>query len=149
MSKSKSETVKIHFVGDVNKVIPLFESAYFLRKNKPSLMTDFSLKRFSTWDKFVNEAYLSQDHEYLAIINFIQDYHNDVPEILKLIKRLCSYTEEEADIIMTTAHKAKGRQWSQVHVHNDFLSNTSSEEKNIYYVALTRAVDVMFNGVKS
>jgi hypothetical protein len=145
----KSSNQKIHFVGDVNKVISLFESAYFLRNNKLSLMTDFSLKRFSSWEKFTDEAYLSQDHEYLAIINFIQDYQKDVPEVLKLIKELCSYPEEEADIIMTTAHKAKGRQWSQVHVHNDFLCNTSTEEKNIYYVALTRAIDVMFNGVKS
>ena len=144
----KSSNQKIHFVGDVNKVISLFESAYFLRINKLSLMTDFSLKRFSSWEKFTNEAYLSQDHEYLAIINFIQDYQKDVPEVLTLIKELCSYPEEEADIVMTTAHKAKGRQWSQVHVHNDFLCNTSTEEKNIYYVALTRAIDVMFNGVK-
>jgi len=145
----KSTNQKIHFVGDVNKVISLFESAYFLRINKPSLMTDFSLKRFSSWEKFADEAYLSQDHEYLAIINFIQDYQKDVPEVLKLIKELCSYSEEEADIIMTTAHKAKGRQWSQVHVHNDFLCNGSIEEKNIYYVALTRAINVMCNGVKS
>lgn len=138
---------KIHFVGDVNKVVSLFESAYFLREGKPSLMTDFSLKRFSSWEKFKDEAYLSQDHEYLAIISFIQDYQKDVPNVLKLIKELCAYPEEGADIIMTTAHKAKGRQWSQVHVHNDFLSNDSIEEKNIYYVALTRAIDVMSNGV--
>ena len=111
-------------------------------------MTDFSLKRFSSWEKFADEAYLSQDHEYLAIINFIQDYQKDVPEVLKLIRELCAYPEEEADIVMTTAHKAKGRQWSQVHVHNDFLCNDSVEEKNIYYVALTRATDVMFNNVK-
>ena len=144
----KSSNQKIHFVGDVNKVISLFESAYFLRINKPSMMTDFSLKRFSSWEKFADEAYLSQDHEYLAIVNFIQDYQKDVPEVLKLIKELCSYPEEEADIVMTTAHKAKGRQWSQVHVHNDFLCNSTVEEKNIYYVALTRAINVMCNGVK-
>ena len=144
----KSSNRKIHFVGDVNKVLSLFESAYFLRNNKLSQMTDFSLKRFSSWEKFADEAYLSQDHEYLAIINFIQDYQKDVPEVLKLIRELCAYPEEEADIVMTTAHKAKGRQWSQVHVHNDFLCNDSVEEKNIYYVALTRATDVMFTSVK-
>jgi len=141
----QSANVKIHFVGDINKVMELFESAYFLKNNKLSLMRDSSLKRFSSWDKFTDQADLSGDHEYLAIINFIQDY-KDVPKILKVIKGLCSYTEEEADIIMTTAHKAKGRQWSQVHVHNDFQADTS-EEKNIYYVAITRAIHIMDNGV--
>jgi cellulose biosynthesis protein BcsQ len=144
----RSAGKKIHFVGDVDKVLSLFESAYFLKKDQLSKMADFAMKRFDSWDKFVREAKLSQDHEYLGIINFIYDYHDQAPKILKLIKALCSYGEGEADIIMTTAHKAKGRQWSQVHVHDDFLSNDTIEEKNIYYVALTRAVDVLHSSVK-
>jgi superfamily I DNA/RNA helicase len=135
---------KIHFVGGVDKVLSLFESAYFLNRKQLSKVSDASLKRFPSWDKFVEEANLSKDHEYLGIINFIYEYGNRVLNVLALIKKLCSYGEREADIIMTTAHKAKGRQWSQVHVHDDFLSDATVEEKNIYYVALTRAIDVLY-----
>lgn len=140
----ESNSKKIHFVGGVAKVLSLFESAYFLNRKQLSKVSDASLKRFPSWDKFVEEANLSKDHEYLGITNFIYEYGNKVPKVLDLIKKLCSYEEREADVVMTTAHKAKGRQWSQIHVHDDFLSDAAVEEKNIYYVALTRAIDVLY-----
>lgn len=141
--KMGEEGRKIHFVGDMNKVINLFESAYFLYKNEKNLIKDASLKRFQSWDKFTYEANLSGDHEYISMIKFVAEHQDKVPEVLKVIKNFCSYKEKEAEIVMTTAHKAKGKQWTQVHLNDDFLLDRSIEEMNIYYVALTRAVHVL------
>lgn len=141
---STKDQKRIHFIGDIEKVISLFESAYFLRNDNLSRVFDPSLKQFPSWDKFVLDANLSKDPEYLGIVSFIQEYGSQVPQTLNLIRSLCSASENDADIVMVTAHKAKGRQWPQVHVHNDFTKNGDREEKNIYYVALTRASHVLF-----
>ena len=46
----------------------------------------------------------------------------------------------ETGIVLTTAHQAKGLQWNNVYVADDFLSNDMSPaELNLVYVAVTRA----------
>ncbi|QGP57107.1 hypothetical protein PsalBI1_04553 (plasmid) [Piscirickettsia salmonis] len=54
------------------------------------------------------------------------------------------FIESNADVILSTAHKAKGRQWSQVLIHSDFenYKECSGEELNLWYVAVTRAVHI-------
>jgi superfamily I DNA/RNA helicase len=51
----------------------------------------------------------------------------------------------EADVTITTAHKAKGLEWSKVRLANDFKVptdnvNPTTEETNILYVAASRAL---------
>ena len=66
-------------------------------------------------------------------------------------KSLVTTIKEEADIIFTTTHKAKGMEYEQVIMLGDFISkkdilNTKkslsysqiNEELNIFYVASTR-----------
>jgi len=95
--------------------------------------------------------------------NFIDlvEYSNspmggDIKPILKLIElygreRLLSILEStvedpnEADVTITTAHKAKGLEWSRVRLANDFKvpsdqGNPTTEETNILYVAASRAL---------
>ncbi|AHX01108.1 hypothetical protein M316_0043 [Nitrincola phage 1M3-16] len=54
------------------------------------------------------------------------------------------------DILLTTAHKSKGREWSQVILADDFAIPESitwedmpPQEVNLFYVATTRAIDVL------
>jgi hypothetical protein len=58
----------------------------------------------------------------------------------------CSATvpENRADVIVSTAHKAKGREWDRVRIHNDFPEpgegkKISDAEAMLAYVAVTRA----------
>lgn len=72
------------------------------------------------------------------------------------LKTKLTTKKEEADIIFTTTHKSKGLEYSQVIMADDFItkkeiSNPKNkmsflrilEELNIYYVAATRAKDVI------
>jgi hypothetical protein len=133
---------KVAFVGNIDQVMTLFESAYFLFKNKPSRIKDYGLKRFQDWGTFKSEAIQNQDQDYLGVVKFIETYQKKMSAVLEKIKNTCSFAEDEADVIVTTAHKAKGRQWDQVRLNNDFNSNTQ-EELNVFYVAMTRAVLVL------
>ncbi len=50
--------------------------------------------------------------------------------------------ERDADLILSTAHKAKGREWDAVQLADDFPSDaetSSIEERRLLYVAATRA----------
>jgi len=80
----------------------------------------------------------------------------DIKPILKLIEqygreRLLNILEstienpDEADVTITTVHKAKGLEWSKVRLANDFKvpgdqGNPTTEETNILYVAASRAL---------
>ena len=45
-------------------------------------------------------------------------------------------------VVLSTVHKAKGLEWSRVFlVKSSFLKKINDEEENIYYVAVTRAMD--------
>jgi superfamily I DNA/RNA helicase len=55
---------------------------------------------------------------------------------------------DDPEIILTTAHKSKGREWDVVWLASDFPSNWNNkgewvglrdEERNLLYVAVTRA----------
>ena len=58
-------------------------------------------------------------------------------------------SEPQADIIITTVHKAKGLEWPIVKLWNDFkhcndeTPHISQEETNILYVAATRALNIL------
>jgi ATP-dependent exoDNAse (exonuclease V) beta subunit len=64
-------------------------------------------------------------------------------------------TEDECDFVVSTAHKAKGREWPNVRLMEDFLKSlpkreggqatgaVDPSELRLLYVALTRAQDVL------
>jgi len=141
----KLETLgkKVHFIGDIDKVIRSFESAYYLKMENLNKVYDLNLQKYSSWEKFLYEADLSHDHEYKAMIVFVETYKKKCLSILRRIELTCQYRETEADVTAATVHKAKGREWQQVRLHNDFKDMDTAEEKHILYVALTRASHVL------
>ena len=83
-------------------------------------------------------------------------YFLDIPNIISRIKQRCRCNPKEADYVFTTTHKAKGLEWKTVVLLDDFLSipnqdpddceyklkdleRLPDDEKNLIYVALTRA----------
>jgi len=77
------------------------------------------------------------------MIVFVETYKKKCLSILRRIELTCQYTETEADVIAATVHRAKGREWPQVRLHDDFKDMDTAEEKHILYVALTRASHVL------
>lgn len=79
----------------------------------------------------------------MSMIAFVEAYKKQCLPTLQCIQLAHCYTEIQADVIMATAHREKGREWAQVRLHNDFKGIDTVEEKNIFYVALTRASRVL------
>jgi superfamily I DNA/RNA helicase len=116
-----------------------------IKQNLPAQMPEFL--GFATW-KDVMSASLQPEGEHLrALVNLVQEHGEK--RILAALAR-CEQHESSAEVVCSTAHKAKGREWHHVHLDKDFETGFAragkSQDRSSYeaearllYVAITRA----------
>lgn len=94
-------------------------------------------------DKFGTEANLSQINDKADCLRaFIAD-SNSANEVIESIKNLFSDLNDQNAITLTSCHRAKGLEYDNVWMINSTFSFTSEEEKNLWYVAVTRTKKVL------
>lgn len=100
-----------------------------------------------------------EDHQLGLIVKMIDNYGEDLPNLIKQIKdaNVTPENRGEAEMIFSTLHKAKGQEYDAVLLANDFITkelvskteknekaiSAMSEEVNMLYVAITRARKVV------
>ncbi len=109
------------------------------------------------------EEYIEKtaDIELGTMLELVNEYGNDIPEIIKEIKALHVPDEdrEKADYIFSTVHRAKGMEYDSVELVGDFLTEEKLkelvsasddtthdkliEEVNLLYVAVTRTKSIL------
>lgn len=85
------------------------------------------------------------DIELSFVIKIIDKYGISLPEKIQQLEQNLS-SPRYADTIFLTAHKSKGLEFYSVELGSDFKKyekKTSIEEKNLIYVAMTRAMEVL------
>lgn len=109
---------------------------------------------FKDWSELTE--YVENDQsagDLKVLVKIVNDFGADA--IIRTVDQLT--TEESADVIISTAHKSKGREWETVKIGADFdRSNSkrtsdkktqpSREELMLAYVAVTRAKKVLDRG---
>ena len=142
----------------------LFRSVYYLRTGKwekgmhpraCQFKTFPALSRYLSQAK--NDAGDSLDSELAGAVAFVLTHESRTPFILDRIASTCT-SPEEADVTLSTAHRAKGLEWDKVRLAEDFEilrsqakdqeRRFSQEEVNLLYVATTRGREsvTMLNG---
>ena len=140
---------------------------YYLYTNQRHLMTMY--KTFASFAAFKAWADNTNDRELVIKIQIVEEYKEEIPTILDKINERCRYDPENSDYIFTSTHKAKGLEWKTVIILDDFfrkdgneigavpggiftrpwkngLEEFGNDEKNILYVAMTRAKkNLVFN----
>jgi superfamily I DNA/RNA helicase len=150
---------KIYFEGGYNSYSFMNQTVYsifYLKQKKNDKITIDEIKDFDTINELEQFAKDTKNQDYLNIIKFINTYGDNIFDINKKIKEHLVSDKKDADIIFTTTHKSKGLEYEQVIMADDFISkkeivNTKNkisyqrinEELNIYYVAATRAKNVI------
>lgn len=134
----------VHLVGNnIKSMVFFLNSGLALYKNNLKLIKHDLLKGFRSWDHMLKEHEKSEekDSNLSLLINFVEKYNNDLVGTLEKLRNVSDVKEKEADLIISTIHKAKGREWNNVVVEDDFKlsEKTSDEEWNLLYVAITRA----------
>ncbi|BCK53189.1 UvrD-helicase domain-containing protein [Nocardia wallacei] len=105
---------------------------------------------FSTWTEL--QDYAANDpsgHDLAPLVELIDDHGIDV--ILDSVSRLSG--ESDAQVTVSTAHKAKGREWDTVRIADDFPepenedgsrpASIADTDARLAYVAVTRARRVL------
>lgn len=110
----------------------------------------FSLMAFESWAQV--EDHVANDpagSELESMVELVNKYSVEV-----LLKALSACVpENRADVVVSTAHKAKGREWGTVRIASDFeLDPEASPEQRdpelmLAYVAITRAKKVLDPGM--
>lgn len=108
---------------------------------------------FKTWAEVQEYVRHDQAGKDLAVfVRMIDDFGAD--EIITAADRLAD--ERYAEVVISTAHKAKGREWDSVKIGNDFRQPAAGEngapgrvprgEAMLAYVAVTRAKQTLDRG---
>lgn len=135
---------KINLEIDVSDFVKLLESAIQLSLNNLNKVKHESLLQFASWEECGIEAEAVKG-ELFRVYEMVNN--GSVHEVLEFLS--VHKNHENPDVILTTAHKSKGREWDMVVLADDFPSpyNDKGEwvglidaERNLLYVALTRVM---------
>jgi F-box protein, helicase, 18 len=118
---------------------------------RPDRIRDPYLKSFKDYGSLKAYAEAVEEIELLGICKVVENHGWRLPGLVDTISAR-AVDAKEAQVVLTTAHKAKGLQWSNVLLMGDFLdlvkegqlidpSDIDPDEFNLIYVAITRTIN--------
>lgn len=153
---------RVAVVGGVNDMLKLIEGAGMLQRGQIAL-TCPDLMDFRDWDEVVAYAETDAGRDLSVLTRMVKEH--GCARLHQIVAGVKDNEKDEAraDVILTTAHRSKGREWDRVMLHDDFPvpepsdlphlhmgrkegmshSRWSPEEANLLYVAITRAKRVL------
>ncbi|MDR2340550.1 MAG: UvrD-helicase domain-containing protein [Deltaproteobacteria bacterium] len=156
------DNLKIHYNGGFEGYqFEMLKDLNHLRNYRQNRISDPFIKKFKSYAEL--EAYVStaQDGVMMVRIEVEKKYKDLVHGIYEKMRDLQAIDESSADLVITTAHKAKGQEYRDVTLLSDFIaledvltrvlrSETnpvnyplpiilSKEEFQLIYVAVTRS----------
>lgn len=143
-----------HLVGGASELMLMLRGVQDLKSGTPSSVADFF--GFANWQEVVEFADTQEGAHLLTFVNLVESHGER--QLMWALNR--TVEESDADLILSTAHKAKGREWSNVQLIDDFLpvrklepDATPAQQKKsgddfaaelrLFYVAMTRARNVI------
>ncbi len=134
---------KVSIPFDWELIKTLLLDVFYLRNGLKDRIKSDLIKNYHDFNFFKNIAESGGDLELSFLIKIIEKYNLEIPDKITQLERFLA-SPKYADIILLTAHKAKGLEFFNVIIGEDFpeLSfGLKFEEKNLIYVALTRAME--------
>jgi hypothetical protein len=134
-----------HVIGGVGELVRMLRGVEYLKRGEPSDVTEFF--GFENWNEVVEHTKTPEGRNLKTFVGLVES-HGEA----RLIQKLQETRQDEAgaDVVVSTAHKAKGREWDTVELADDFLPAQPSDDEDgpprideaeirLFYVALTRA----------
>ena len=153
---------KLYVVGGVNEILNLAKSGYALFTGNKDKVSHSKLKHFKSWEAMLHFNHKYQDPDITFLAKLIKEHKGSFKKIINQIEDACYVEESMAEVILSTIHKSKGREWDNVVLEDDFIIFTNEvpleeilvydvEELNLIYVGVTRTKDnlLLASGVSS
>lgn len=139
ISSGEQVMIESNFSGFVNKL----QQVLAMSEGNMKGVKHPDLIGYTSYDEF--KEVVEYDPELKRMTDMVE---NNIAD--GIIETLSDYKNpSKCSIVFTTAHKAKGLEYKQVVMADDFLAGTcsnrplSNEERNLLYVACTRAQEVL------
>ena len=145
---SYNNTAMIFVQGGVKEITIKLRAASDLISKGSSNHQDFIM--FDSWDAVVELSESDDGSEYKQLVGLVKRFNYDLSPVIRKLNATAK-VHTQAEVVVTTAHKAKGLEWDYVRLGSDFrvleyddsISSSkgviNKEERNILYVAVTRA----------
>lgn len=154
-----NETGRVGIVGGVTDMLRLVEGAEKLQRGERALTVP-DLMDFRNWAEVEQYANTQAGRDLSVLVKLVDAY--GTYRLTDMLRR-CEGNEKDESrcaVILTTAHKSKGREWNHVVLLDDFPAPTdhdlagepnpdgetskwTPEEANLLYVAITRGKQVV------
>ncbi len=149
---------KVALQADTDRLLKFSQSAERLKKGQSAYGVP-ELAYFNNWREVQDYSETSEGSDLKTLVKLVDEHGTDT--INQAIQSLAN--PNEADYIISTAHKAKGLEWGRVQIDDDFYYDVnnqvvkiSPEELRLLYVACTRAkinldmfhIQDLINGLK-
>lgn len=135
-------------VGGGDDARRLADAADRLQSGQPTWHPELAL--FTTWGEVQDYADEPGGQDLRPFVRLIDDIG---PAAVMAALDRCVKDESRAGLVVSTAHKAKGREWDTVTIADDFMEpdedegeQISDEEAMLAYVSVTRARKVLHRG---
>ena len=124
-----------HLIGGGAETVKFVRAAQELQLGKGTGHPDLCL--FNNWKEV--QAYVKEDEgsDLKLMVKLIDEFRCE-----PIIRALENMPEErDADLVVSTAHKSKGREWTSVRLASDFppRNRMGDSDRRLLYVAATRA----------
>lgn len=137
LMKALEEGKRPHLIGGGSDVVSWCEAALDLQATPPRPTSHYELACFTDWDEVKKYSKSDEGEDMRLMVKLIDEF--GAAKIRDALKGMPK--EENADLIISTAHKSKGREWDTVRLGPDFpLANKMGDsDRRLLYVAATRA----------
>lgn len=160
---------KIYFEGNINSYTYADEGASLydvlnLKNNRRSKIKDKLIQEMKDLTELEEYIDKTEDVQLGMMLEIVNEYGNEIPEILRKIKEKHVENDEKdkAEMIFSTVHRCKGMEYDTVQLVNDFITEAKLdkiladykdseidkakliEEVNLLYVAVTRTKNSLY-----
>lgn len=151
---------KFYFIGNsesylINQILDY----YYLKSNQIDRITDKQVLKYPDWNTYMTEAGVNKDPVAQTTIKVVEEFDKQLEVYIPRIHQRITKNVHQASMLISTAHKAKGREFDRVVLGDDFLDLNMFRniktfqviqkdsllkanllaEINLLYVAITRA----------
>ncbi|MFB7858764.1 UvrD-helicase domain-containing protein [Rhodococcus qingshengii] len=118
---------RVAIVGGTSGLKDLAHAAGKLMQGKP--VEHPELAAFETWDELVEFSEEPSGGDLKPLVALVRSYGPG--GIIDACKKMVNEKRGRPDILVSTAHKAKGLEWGKVRVNADFESSEPSPHENV------------------
>ncbi len=136
---SLKEGKRAHLVGGGADVVDFVRAARDLQSGRATRHPELCC--FSSWGEVETYAATDEGEDLKLLVRLIKEF--TCKTILEALEHMP--TEADADLVVCTSHKSKGREWDTVRLAADFPPSNKMGDADVrlLYVACTRAKEVL------